>query len=99
MSFTHLGGFRPLGSDQADNPDGVPVLACPRPEDHIPECLETDYDHRGDCDGDMQFVVFLVNYAGKARDQEGWLCDSHAKQCLAERQVRVFPDARIAFPR
>ena len=99
MSFTYTGGFRPLTSDQTGNPDGVPVLACPRPADHIPDCLETDYDRRGDCDGDMRFVVLLLNYAGKAVGEEGWMCASHAQQCARRRQVRMFPDSRIAVPR
>jgi hypothetical protein len=52
-------------------------------------CIETDYDSRGDCDGDLLLVRFLEIHTGAARGDLGHMCGSHAKQSVRRHEAVI----------
>lgn len=54
-----------------------------------PECTETDYDRRGDCDGELFRVVVEENRGGQRVGEEAWMCGSHARQAVKRGEVRL----------
>lgn len=89
----YINPFRPLDSNQADNPDGVPpARRCPDAAAHVPDCIETDYDRRGDCEGTTHGVVLLVNHAETAAGETGWMCNSHARQAVRKHEAKLTGD-------
>lgn len=53
---------------------------CPDPAAHARECDETNYELRGDCDGEVREYLVHSAVAGKAAGETVLLCASHAQQ-------------------
>lgn len=54
-----------------------------------PECVETDHDRRGDCDGDLFRVAFRQSSSERGVGEEAWMCGSHARQAAKRGEVRL----------
>ncbi len=67
----------------------APFVTDPTPGTDGPECLETDHDHRGDCDGDMVLVKLLANHGGAQSGELRHMCGSHCRQATRRREAEI----------
>jgi len=61
-----------------------------------PECQETDYDTRGDCDGRVVEVEQVETRYGMVKGSRLFLCRSHRTQAIERGAVRAFHPSQIS---
>ncbi|MFG3710974.1 hypothetical protein [Micromonospora sp. NPDC047730] len=74
-----------------DEPQAVAhVYFQPMTVELIPDCEETDYDHRGDCDGQTRRRQVIHQGAyGHARGEGVYLCTLHGRQAARRGEVEA----------
>ena len=60
---------------------------CPDPAAHEPDCVDTRYDYRGDCDGRVYPYVATGYVLGYRPGEVVWLCSSHGRQAGRKGEV------------
>lgn len=68
------------------NPAGT--ITCPDPTVHEPDCNDTRYDDRGDCNGNVRQYEVTAYILGARPEERVQMCGSHGRQAVRKGEAK-----------